>query len=211
MKLAAQPEGEGNTHAGLSRRQPRRVVPLQRLQTFRRSLAGGWRRLATMGAQLPLRWRLALTSFGLLAVLLAALGVLLSFSEEHALLTNEAIALHSAADLAIDSNHPTRAGELINRLSGENIGVAIILSDGTMMATSGGLPLAPPEVTIAAADIQNALAMRGGRHAYILTTDHIGNRQLAILRPIQIIMPGTSSTSPPTSTAAVLVLHTPTT
>src|SRR5262245_9805487 len=180
MKLAAQPEGEGNTHAGLSRRQPRRVVPLQRLQTFRRSLAGGWRRLGTMGAQLPLRWRLALTSFGLLAVMLAALGILLSFSEEHALLANEAMALHNAADLATDSNHPTRAGELINRLSGENIGAAIVLSDGRAVATSSGLPLAPPEVTIAAADLQNALARHGARNAYLLTTDRMGNRQLAI-------------------------------
>src|SRR5262249_1790161 len=132
------------------------------------------------------------------------------FSEERALLANEATALHNAAGLATDSSHPTRAEELIARLSGENIGAAIVLPDGTTVATSSGLPLAPSEVTISTGDIQNALALRGGRHTYVLTTDTQGIRQLAILRPIQIIMPG-SSTSPPTNIAAVLVLHTPTT
>src|SRR5262249_20184326 len=184
---------------------------LRQLQPVRRWLRAGSLRLRSAGARLPVRWRLALTSFGLLAVLLAALGLLLSFSEERALLMNEATALHNAADLTTDGSHPTRAGELINRLSGQNIGAAIVLSDGTAVATSSGLPLAPPEVTIDAGAIQDALAMRGGRHGYLLTTDRAGNRQLAILRPIQIIMPGAIGSGPPTSAAAVLVLHSPTT
>lgn len=52
-------------------------------------------RLARLNARIPLRWRLALVLFGLLAVLLLGLGALVSATVETALLTNQAIALHS--------------------------------------------------------------------------------------------------------------------
>src|SRR5262249_50045644 len=96
---AAQPNKEDHTDVGLSRRRGGGVPPLRQLQPVRRWLRAGSLRLRSAGARLPVRWRLALTSFGLLAVLLAALGLLLSFSEERALLMNEATALHNAADL----------------------------------------------------------------------------------------------------------------
>ena len=49
----------------------------------------------------PLRWRLALILFGLLALLLIGLGALVSATVETALLTNEAVALHAEARFAI--------------------------------------------------------------------------------------------------------------
>ena len=51
--------------------------------------------------RLPIRWRLALVSFGLLAGLLAALGLLISVTEENALLASQANVLNSQASLAI--------------------------------------------------------------------------------------------------------------
>ena len=55
--------------------------------------------------QIPLRWRLALVSFALLAVLLGALGALISFTEERALITNEAAALYNEGRLEIGRAH----------------------------------------------------------------------------------------------------------
>src|SRR5258708_26835740 len=62
---------------------------MHRLPSFRRLLA-----------PLPLRWRLALVSLGLLATLLISLGILISASEEQTLLTNQANALAAEASLA---------------------------------------------------------------------------------------------------------------
>ena len=49
--------------------------------------------------RLPIRWRLALVSFGLLAGLLAALGIWISVTEESALLASQANTLSSQASL----------------------------------------------------------------------------------------------------------------
>lgn len=71
------------------------LAPNDKRTTPRRGL---WARL---NARTPLRWRLALTMFGLLAVLLIGLGVLVSATVEAALLANEAVALHSEARFAL--------------------------------------------------------------------------------------------------------------
>src|SRR5260370_35752276 len=52
-------------------------------------------------APLPIRWRLALVSFGLLAVLLAALGLLISITEENALLASQAKVLGTEAQVQL--------------------------------------------------------------------------------------------------------------
>ena len=59
----------------------------------------GQRRLLRLGARLPIRWRLALLTFGLLALLLAALGAIVSLSAERTLLANQANALRQDATL----------------------------------------------------------------------------------------------------------------
>lgn len=59
-------------------------------------------RLAALAARIPLRWRLALVMFGLLAVLLLGLGALVSATVENALLSNQAVALHDVARFALN-------------------------------------------------------------------------------------------------------------
>src|SRR5258708_29660681 len=92
---------------------------MHRLPSFRRLLA-----------LLPLRWRLALVSLGLLATLLISLGFLISPSEEHTLLTNQAHALGAEASLVQEAGQgittpftpvhiqafPTMADELASSL-----------------------------------------------------------------------------------------------
>jgi two-component system OmpR family sensor kinase len=114
-------------------------------------------------ARLPIRWRLTLMSFGLLAVLLAALGTLLSISEEHTLLANQAIALNREARLvggilrepglalARDGHAlPAAKGTLpveaftaltfvVQRLSNAGTSVAVLQTDGTMLVSSANL------------------------------------------------------------------------
>ncbi|HEX6820263.1 MAG TPA: HAMP domain-containing sensor histidine kinase [Ktedonobacterales bacterium] len=65
----------------------------------------GQRRLLRLGARLPIRWRLALLTFGLLALLLAALGAIVSLSEERTLLANQANALRQDAALFAGALH----------------------------------------------------------------------------------------------------------
>lgn len=57
-------------------------------------LDGLRRRVKQLGARLTLRWRLALASFGLLAVLLVGLGLLVTLTQEQTLLQNQAVAVH---------------------------------------------------------------------------------------------------------------------
>ncbi len=59
-------------------------------------------------AHLPIRWRLALASFGLLVILLSILGGLISITVEKSLFSNQAIALHDEAQLALagTKGHP---------------------------------------------------------------------------------------------------------
>ena len=77
--------------------------PRQRLRAWRS-------KLSEAGARLPIRWRLALMSFGLLAVLLAALGGIVSLSEERTLLANQASALRQDAGLSADMLHSVGLG-----------------------------------------------------------------------------------------------------
>jgi two-component system OmpR family sensor kinase len=63
------------------------------------SLAGT--RRPGLAPRLSLRWRLTLATFGLLAVLLAGLGLLVTLTEERTLLRDQARALHDEARLAV--------------------------------------------------------------------------------------------------------------
>ena len=152
--------------------------------------------------RLPLRWRLALASFALLAVLLAALGVVISLTVERALLANEATALYNQAKLAVSGHVSTE--ELVRRLAGANTGAALVLPDGTVVASSDELPLAPPSVDVSSAELQRALNAPPDSYIYTVEKDEEGQRQLVVLLPA---FTGAQGTQP---TAAVLVLHTPT-
>ena len=164
-----------------------------------RRVRGVGARLRGWSDRLPLRWRLVLVSFALLVVLLGALGTLISFTEERALLSNEAAALYNEARLAI-SGHAD-ADVLVTRLAGANTGAALILPDGTVITSSDTLPLAPPSVTVDPDELAHALQSQPGSYIYEVTRDTTGHRQLVVLLPAFLQNP---------QTTAVLVLHTPT-
>ena len=66
------------------------------------------KRLQELANRIPIRWRLTLISLGLLTLLLSALGVIILFTADQALLTNQATALRYEAHLATDGlkGHP---------------------------------------------------------------------------------------------------------
>jgi signal transduction histidine kinase len=171
---------------------------MHRLPSFRRLLA-----------PLPLRWRLALVSLGLLATLLILLGILISASEEQSLLTNQANALGAEASLvqagqgsttqftpAQIQAFPTMSDELASSLVsntqsvlGQNIGVSMLSFDGRVLpappqqnADRHNPPL--PGVTLAPSTVQQWLITRP---TYLLANDNLGQRELVVLQPIVVV------------------------
>lgn len=174
---------------------------MHRVPSFRRLLA-----------PLPLRWRLALVSLGLLATLLIALGILISASEEQTLLTNQANALGAEASLVQEAGQgqfttvpitqftsvqiqafPTMSDELASSLVsntrqvlGQDVGVSMLSFDGRVLT-------APPQTN---ADMHNpplpgvTLAPSTvqqwliTRPTYLLANDTLGQRELVVLQPI---------------------------
>src|SRR5438477_10985071 len=66
------------------------------------------KRLQRWTNRIPIRWRLTLVSLGVLTLLLSALGLIILFTAEQALLSNEATALRNEARLAVSGirGHP---------------------------------------------------------------------------------------------------------
>jgi signal transduction histidine kinase len=158
-------------------------------------------------APLPLRWRLALVSLGLLATLLISLGILISASEEQTLLTNQANALSAEASLVQETGKgsethfttaqiqafPTMSDELASSLVsntqsvlGQTIGVSMVSFAGRVLtappqrnAARHNPPL--PGVTLAPSTVQHWLITRS---TYLLAHDNLGQRELVVLQPI---------------------------
>ena len=154
--------------------------------------------------QIPLRWRLALVSFALMAILLGGLGALISFTEERALISNEAAALYNEGQLGTPTHNPA---DLIQRLAGANTGASILLPDGTDATQANQLvgPMVPAPVSVSPSDLQRTLDNQTpGSYTYFLENDSTGRHQLVVLIPIYISYPGQTAETP-----AVLVLHTP--
>src|SRR5260221_3872587 len=200
---------------------------MHRLPSFRRLLA-----------PLPLRWRLALVSLGLLATLLISLGILISASEEQTLLTNQAHALGAEASLVQEAGQgsttqftpvqiqafPTMSDELASsqvsdtrRVLGQNVGVSILSFDGRVLATPPqnnadrhNPPL--PGVTLAPSTVQQWLITRP---TYLLANDHLGQRELVVLQPIVVPDKSVARIDPSNShvgySKALLQLSVPTT
>ncbi|HLZ23107.1 MAG TPA: HAMP domain-containing sensor histidine kinase [Ktedonobacterales bacterium] len=170
----------------------------------RACMRGVVERVRTWGEQLPLRWRLALVTFALLALLLGALGGLISFTEQHALLANQAAALYNEGQLAASVH--VDSDVLAHRLAGANTGVMILLPDGTNVTPTSSTPEleAPAQVTISSSDLQRALNDRApDTYTYLVERDTTGQRQLVVLFPVYISYQGAPTT-------ALLILHTPT-
>src|SRR5258708_39777192 len=94
-----------DTESTEGREMGRNQVLAPRLSRARQRAAGA---LRTRLSRLPLRSRLALAVFGLLAVLLAGLGVLHSIAEERGL-------LHDPASALYDETRPAAPGGLERR------------------------------------------------------------------------------------------------
>ncbi|MGZ3583661.1 MAG: ATP-binding protein [Ktedonobacterales bacterium] len=165
-------------------------------------------------ARLPLRWRLTLLTFGMLAVLLTALGAVVSVIEEQTLLANQAIVLQGEARWAASGlhssgldiarphdSHPVTSevispGELqgmaflVSRLTGSATWSAIYTADGQMLLSSANPPdndrvLVPPSVVLSDDITVPAMRDSSADNAYTTATDASGQRQLVVLLPIE--------------------------
>jgi two-component system, OmpR family, sensor kinase len=191
----------------------------------RHLMRNGLRSVRHTFARLPIRWRLALASFGLLALLLGALGALVSVTLERALLGNEAATLRQEARLASGpvkpigivtispSAHPPPVGAVqptfldpaaffVRRLASVDIGVAVITPAGQVVVASGDIPQAPPAVTLDQTAIRRALTTAQQDTSYLVVRDSAGNRQLVVVLPLVDVASHT--------TVALLQLSTPT-
>ncbi len=174
-------------------------------------------------ARIPLRWRVALTSFGLLALLLGALGVLVSSLAENTLLTNQAVALRDEAQLALNSgkghnlvlvastetppsvgdtqpNVTSRFNDLVQRLAGASVRATVLSPQGIVLVSSNNLPQVPAAVTVNANEIQQQLHVAQQVGTYSHMTDEQGQQQLVVFFPLVSNQ----------QTVALLQLNTPT-
>src|SRR2546426_7854663 len=162
------------------------------------------KRLQRWTNRIPIRWRLTLVSLGVLTLLLSALGLIILFTAEQALLNNEATALRSEARLAVGGlrNHPfgiieppgppsgplpadfaTPAGILVQKLANANATATVLTPGGSVIVTSSDLSLIPP-VTLSPSLIQQTLANDSQGSNYLLARDAQKQRQLVVLMPL---------------------------
>lgn len=159
---------------------------------------------STLIARLPLRWRLALTSFGLLSVLMMALGILVSVTEEDALLASQAALLSTQA--SITSNALSIPKEKLLALSGtstwentlsedfaksifsmlhvaigKNVNISILTFNGDVTQTDQAMTGRPP-VIVDRGKVREWLKSQTG---YLLVNDTQGQRQLVVLWPLE--------------------------
>src|SRR5258708_37467759 len=164
-----------------------------------------WRmkRLQRWTNRTPIRWRLTVVSLGVLTMLLSALGLIILFTAEQALLSNEATALHNEARLAVNGfrNHPfgiveppgppsgplpsdfqIPAGILVQKLASGSANATVLTPGGSVIVT-GSDPLIPP-VTLSPSLIQQTLANDSQGSNYLLARDAQKQRQLVVLMPL---------------------------
>lgn len=157
--------------------------------------------------RIPIRWRLALVTQGLLVLLLSALGVIISLVAEQALVTNEINILHNEAQVALKgvtkdlsqqqrpfvlssaflaSASPSHdfnatAQALLHALTSPNTSAVILATDGTLMLTNVSSMFSSPGITIAADQVQARIK---SDTPYLLARDNLGQRQLVAFIPL---------------------------
>src|SRR6266566_6783968 len=176
--------------------------------------------------RLPMRWRLALVSFGLIVGLFAALGILISTTVEGELLSGQAKVLGNQASLSLAlfdklgniERPPFPANGIPQDLAAnlvaaarkilgtsKDVGVSIISLDGSVIA-SDSKETGSPVVTLQHASVQQWMT----RHPlYLLTNDSRGQRELVVLWPIEVGIKQATTKQP--YTIAFLQLSTSTT
>src|SRR6266568_5629513 len=159
--------------------------------------------------RLPLRWRLALLSFGLLAILMGAFGLLISVAAETILLATQASVLNPQAQMVQASLHarmhknksprdkPPQSGDplptddlsnqsaidlikTISAIVGKDAGIALLSSDGMLLAADDNAQ-GPPAVILDQDSFQH---WQNTHESYLLSTNSQGKRALAILQPV---------------------------
>ncbi len=171
-----------------------------------------WRmkRLLRLVNRIPLRWRLTLISLGVLTLLLGALGLVILFTAEQALLSNEAIALRNEARLAaggikghplflaappgpssgpLPANFDIYATILVEKLASASVNATVLSLNGPVIISGNELvgsnfPQTPLPVTLKPALIQQTLANDSQNSSYLIARDIQGNRQLVVLMPL---------------------------
>jgi two-component system, OmpR family, sensor kinase len=187
------------------------------VEALRQQVRRRWRAVRDAATRLPLRWRLALVSFGLLAVLLTALGTLVSISEQNAMLSNEAESLSQEAQQVL--GHANIGGEtatdIVHQLTGPNVRAVVLGTNGTTTVDQGE-PYAPPVVTPSSAMVASALNAPQSNdpnsvaYFYSVITASNGQRQLVVLIPLYPQSPGPGPAPQSQQPVALLVLSTPT-
>ncbi|GLV56574.1 two-component sensor histidine kinase [Dictyobacter sp. S3.2.2.5] len=162
-----------------------------------------WRSIAN---KVSIRWRLTLISLGLLTLLLSALGVIILFTAEQALYSNEATSLRYEARLAVNSlkNHPLRlvdapgppAGPLdptsdiplkilAQKIASTSDEATILAPDGTIIATSTNAPFTPSTVLLSFSQVRQTLQNDQQGNNYLIQKDVQGKRQIVVLLPLE--------------------------
>jgi two-component system, OmpR family, sensor kinase len=168
-----------------------------------RDLRAASARVRREAERLPLKWRLALASFGLLAILLAALGGVVTFTQQRAMYQNQANALYQEAVVASRSQGGSNAYSLTSQLTSPSTRATIIGPDGSVIATDTNDAIEPAQVLPTASMIQRAFASPQTDAGYFIAVDRNGVRQLVEL--VQL-----SPAGPSQSPVALLVISTPT-
>jgi two-component system, OmpR family, sensor kinase len=183
------------------------------------------RRLFHFMQHIPIRWRLALVSLGLLILLLSALGVIISLIAEQALVTNEANVLHNEAQVALkgvtkdilqpqqrpfglsnsffppaapSSGFNDTAKSLLHALASPSTNAVILTTDGTPLITNNSSPFVSPGISVASSQVRQIIKTNS---PYLLTKDEQGQRQLVVFIPLvkNFHTPGILQISTPTA------------
>lgn len=171
-------------------------------------------RFASLAAHIPIRWRVALVAFFLLAGLMGSLGMLISLTEEHVLLSNQAVALRNEVRVAA-ARAPGGLGgpagpvlldpaAVARQLAGASTLVLVYRPNGTVFYDPTDRLQVPPAPVLSAADIQQALNSPPSTDSYLVRRDVDGGRELVVLLPVTYTVDG----QPPVP--LVLALSTPT-
>lgn len=181
---------------------------------------------------IPIRWRLALVSLGLLALLLSALGVIISVIAEQVLVTNEVGVLRSEAQVAMKGvvkgmsvawqDRPFDLGSrvfpsdslpsdfkrtvypLLRALDSPDTNAVILTSDGHLYdsLSTNNTPLYPQTIKLSP---QRVIQIINAVNPYVLVKDGRGRGQLVVFIPL------TSMHTNAPYTIGILQLSTPTT
>lgn len=163
-----------------------------------------WRYIAN---KISIRWRLTLVSLGLLTLLLSSLGIIILFTAEQALYSNEGTSLRYEARLAVNSlkNRPLRLADapgpppgtfdpittsvplkiLAQKIASTSDEATILSPDGTIIATGTNAPFTPSTVLLTLTQIKQTLQNDQQGTSYLIQKDVQGKRQIVVLLPLE--------------------------